>query len=79
MPAARVVSLENSNRLEERIEQLEDAMVVREQRLRAQFQAMETAVSQLRAQGSSLAPDRAKIVRQRPSSTSASGKANRLA
>lgn len=41
-------------RMNDRIARLEDVMVVREQRLKAQFQAMENAVSQLKAQGSNL-------------------------
>ena len=44
----------NVQRMDERIARLEDAMVIREKRLRAQFSAMETAVSQLRAQGQNL-------------------------
>lgn len=41
-------------RMNDRIARLEDVMVLREQRLKAQFQAMENAVSQLKAQGSNL-------------------------
>jgi flagellar hook-associated protein 2 len=42
-------------RMNVRITRLEDVMVIREQRLKAQFQAMETAVSQFRSQGANMA------------------------
>ena len=42
-------------RMNDRITRLEDVMVIREQRLKAQFQAMETAVSQFRSQGANMA------------------------
>ena len=41
-------------RMNDRISRLEDIMVVREQRLKAQFQAMENAVSQFKSQGANL-------------------------
>ncbi|MCC6831584.1 MAG: flagellar filament capping protein FliD [Thermoleophilia bacterium] len=44
----------NIQRMNDKIARLEDVMVLREQRLRAQFQAMENAVAQLKGQGSSL-------------------------
>jgi flagellar capping protein FliD len=40
--------------MNDRIARLEGVMEVREQRLRAQFQAMENAISQFRSQGSNL-------------------------
>ncbi|MFN8121954.1 MAG: flagellar filament capping protein FliD [Thermoleophilia bacterium] len=41
-------------RMNDKIARLEDVMTVREQRLKAQFQAMESAVAQLKQQGTSL-------------------------
>lgn len=45
---------ERVTRMNDRIAQLEDLMTVREQRLRKQFQAMETAISQFRSQAAGL-------------------------
>lgn len=46
---------ERVTRMNDRIAQLEDLMTVREQRLRRQFQAMETAISQFQSQAVGLA------------------------